>query len=381
MLGTAIGFVLSPRAQMLLKLGKAVLTPGGIRDVATGHIIELVKPVLQVASKAGSPLGWVNLASTALSSGYTAYKLTGMDKKLDGMVRQLSEIAKAVSHIQTVELLQYASVGLQLANVAVTAVGFYMTMQKLNDIGGELHAFYDRYQEDRDTDELEKYRTYMNQITGHMGYLKMRYETEIFDERDFLNRSNDIERDCSGIASFLQKVRSEIMSGKIGHALACQILFTLTPAYAELVNEYCCQYRCYLGRRNPQFDTCRQVLEMINDRGFIQFMQREMAFNPYYVGVSPEKRHEALQVAFGSIAKSQENLMVRDKVLDNVPAKSPITIVDERLNEQAWETLGREMGATTEEAITGMLMRGILQTNAPNNAPEPFFVTVQAVTA
>ena len=376
-----VSFALSKHGMELLKAGVARLGPGGLKDIATGRMIEMVKPVLQIANKANplNPLSTFNLVTSLASEGYSAYKLNKMDGKLDGMIRSLSEITKAVGSIQTVEILQFATVGLQLANVAVTAVGFYLTMKKLDEIGGELRAFYDRYREDKAADEKEKYQSYMGMVSSHMGYLQMRYETDIFDERDFLFRSSGIEHDCNQIYSFLQKILQQFMSHKIDHALACQIIFTLGPAFAELVSEYCCQYRCYLGKRNPQFDNWCGILKQINSESFILFLQQEMAFNPYYLELSPEQRHNALVVCFGSIAKCQEMLAARDKVLEGVPARSPITVVDELLNLRAWQTLGREMGAGTEETISEMLTQSVLNTDIPENGAEHVFIPVHAM--
>ena len=389
--GAIIGFALSPQGVAMYNSGIAALTAGGIRSVETGKMLELAKPVISFVESANSlastassmaslatPLAAVNIVADVVGHAYTAVKLNGMDNKLDSMIKQLNSIAAAVGRINTIEILSWATLGMQLVNVGVSAIGFYLTMQKLNSIGGELHTFYERYQYDREADRLEKYRNHMSGITNQMAHLQERYEQEGFDERDFLNRAIMIEKECSETGNFLLSTLQGLMNGKVEHRLGCQIIFTLTPAFGGLVNEFCAQYRCVAGRPHRMFDHWCGILEQINSEDFRQFMLKQMAFNPYYADVSPEKRYESLRLAFGSIVRMQNMLRVcRDALEEAKPDR--LVNPDELINMQAWSALGRELGAESSEELADLF------DNALHNAlylegDNTYFVPLKAVT-
>ncbi len=377
MLETIIGYALSPHAIELVKSGVAVFCKGGIRSVETGKILELAKPVLNIAKRAVSPLQIASFATQIIGDGYAAYKLNRIDKKLDGMIAQLQKIAEAVSHIGTIEILSWANLGMQLVNVGVSAAGFYLTMQKLDAIGGELHAFYERYQYDRESDKLEKYHDHMSNITTQMGQLQERYGSDIFDQHDFLNRAIMIEKECNEACSFLRATLRDFSAGKMEHRLACQILFTLAPAYGGLVNEFCSQYRCVTGKQHKMFDNWYSILDQINSKSFRAFMQQQMAFDPYYAAVSPEKRHESLMVAFGSLDQLQNTMQVCRAALEETKPDHLVS-PEELINTRAWTALGAQLGADTDEALTAMF-NASLQHAQPVEGEDTVFVPLQAV--
>ena len=99
-------------------------------------------------------------------------------------------------------------------------------------------------------------------------------------------------------------------------------IFTLSPVYTQLVNEYCCQYYCEHGVQHQQFDAWKNVLNQINSDEFRAFMKREMTFGIDYVSLAPERRKEVLGIAFGCIQELIDNLDKCAEVIKQAPVCS-----------------------------------------------------------
>ena len=138
---------LNAKAARMLQSGQAEVTSGGIRDIKTKRIIAQAKPV----------------STTTFSQ-----------KEL------LSQVAQSTQMIQA---LSWVNVGLNLVNIGVSVAGFYMTLNKLNSLQGELRQFIDTYNADHQTDELETYKNHLQKITNHLAYLQSRYTTQVLISR------------------------------------------------------------------------------------------------------------------------------------------------------------------------------------------------------
>ena len=300
--------------------GKAVFTPGGIRNLETGKIMKLGRPVMNAAKK----------------SSETA----------NSMVAGLSKMSAA---------LGWVNVALSLVNIGISVIGFYMVLSRMTALQGEIHQFISRYQEDRDMDQLEKYKTHIMNIQSHLNFLQNRYECSEYDKKEFMNREADIEREINETGVFLERILTTYQKRQISSKLANQIIFTLSPVYAQLVNEYSCQYYIEHGKQNQLFDSWRSILTLINSDSFKAFMQREMTFGIDYVNLPPQRRRDILTVAFGCVQEMIDNL---DRCADAIKFASPgvLTPVEELLNEMVWngirDQIRTEPGETPEEYVT-----------------------------
>ncbi len=312
----------------MLKSGQAVLTPGGIRNVKTGKIIELAKPIMTK---------------------------TFSQKELLSQVAQSAKMTQALS---------WANVGLNLVNIGVSVAGFYMTLNKLNSMQGELRQFIDAYNADHQSDELETYKNHLQKITNHLSYLQSRYTTLIFDQQDFMNHRVQIENECIETANFLDKTLTRFQAGQEDARLACQIIFTLAPVYAQLVNEYCCQYYCLCRQQHNQFESWLSILDQINSEAFRFFMKKQMAFNVVYAELHPQRRKDVLTVAFDGIEEVKDNMLLCAETIKTVPENTLIP-VENLLQEKMWQDLQKQAGPneTPEEFFSHTVMQMAIDEN------------------
>ncbi len=334
-----VAYKLSKHAIQLLKRGAAEWTPGGIRDVKTKKIIELVKPVM----------------TTVLSQRE--------------MLNQISQSVKMV------ESLSWANVALNLVNVGVSVAGFYMTLTRMESMHGDLRQFIDTYTANHQSDTVEVYNNHLQKITNHLAYLQSRYTSTVFDQQDFMNRRNEIENECIETSNFLSKILTAFQAGQIENRLACQIIFTLTPVYAQLVNEYCCQFYCLSGHQHNQFEFWLSILDQINSEAFRFFMKKQIAFNAEYAELHPQRRKDILSVAFGSVDEVKKSLLLCSEAIQLVPEHTLVPI-ENLLQEKIWQDLRDKSKSdsddTTEEFISNKIMQMAIDEN-----DEEVFIPVQ----
>ncbi len=327
---TEVVWKLNAKAARMLQSGQAEVTSGGIRDIKTKRIIAQAKPVMTT---------------------------TFSQKEL---------LSQVVQSTQMIQALSWVNVGLNLVNIGVSVAGFYMTLNKLNSLQGELRQFIDTYNADHQSDELEIYKNHLQKITNHLSYLQSRYTTPIFDQQDFMNHRVEIENECIETANFLDKTLSRFQAGQEDPKLACQIIFTLAPIYAQLVNEYCCQYYCLCGQRHNQFEFWLSVLDQINSEAFRFFMKKLMTFNADYAELNPQRRKDVLTVTFDGIEELKNNLLPCAETIQAVPEKTLVP-VENLLQEKLWQDIrdNAEMqpAETPVEFFTHTVMRMAIDEN------------------
>ncbi len=334
-----VAYKLSSKAIRLIKSGQAEWTPGGIRDVHSKKIIELVKPV--------------------------------MTKTLT----QKELMVQMSQSIKCVQALSWVNTALSLVNVGVSVAGFYMTLTKMESMHGDLRMFIDTYKTDRQSDTLETYNNHLQKITNHLAYLQSRYTSPVFDQHDFMNRRNDIENECIETANFLNKTITAFETNQTEAKLACQIIFTLAPVYAQLVNEYCCQYYCLCGHQHNQFEPWLSVLEEINSESFRLFMKKQMAFNVEYAELHPQNRKDVLTVAFDSIEELKNSLLLCAETIRLVPEHTLVP-VENLLQEKIWEDIRDKMNSQHQDAPEEFVNHTIMQMAIDEN-DEEVYIPVQ----
>ena len=174
----------------------------------------------------------------------------------------------------------------------------------------------------------------------------------------------EIENECIETASFLDKILTRFQSGQEDAKLACQIIFTLAPIYAQLVNEYCCQYYCLCGQRHNQFESWLSVLDQINSEAFRFFMKKQMTFNVDYAQLHPQRRKDVLTVAFDGIEEVKNIMMLCAETIQTVP-ENTLVPVENLLQEKMWKDLQEQAGQneTPEEFFTHTIMQMAIDEN------------------
>lgn len=325
-----VAFKLSKTALQMIRSGQAEVTPGGIRNIKTGKIIELAKPI--------------------------------MTKTLS----QKQMLAQISQSVQMVQALSWVNMALNLVNVGVSVAGFYMTLTRMESMHGELRQFIDSYNANQQSETLETYNNHLQKITNHLAYLQSRYTSAVFDQQDFMNRRNEIENECIETSNFLNKILNAYQARQMDGQLACQIIFTLAPVYAQLVNEYCCQYYCLCGQPHNQFASWLSILDQINSDTFRSFMKKQMAFNVEYADLHPQRRKDVLTVAFDSVEEMKNRLLLCADTIKLVPEHTLVP-VENLLQEKMWKDISNRIkpsaDETPEEIITHTIMQMAIDEN------------------
>lgn len=334
-------YKVSKKALKMVQQGLAEWTKGGIRDIKSKKIIELAKPV--------------------------AVNKVNKEK----MLKSIAQDMKASN------ALAWVNTALNLANLGVSVAGFYLTLTRMESLQGEIHQFITRYKSDRNADQLEKYKTHLMNITSNLNFLQNRYESNDYDKQIFIIREVDIEKECNETAGFLEKILEQYQSHEIDERLACQILFTLTPAYAQLVNEYCCQYYCTHQMAHQLLESWMNIIDQINSDSFRTFMKREMIFNVEYVRLSPQRRSEVITIAFHCIQELKDNLINCAEVIQTVPAGMLVPVA-ELINAKSWDEIRDRINTEQNETPEEYMQRQLYQMAVNDDGEDVIYIPVTA---
>ena len=333
-------YKLSKEAAKLIRQGVAEWTPGGIRDINTKKILALARPVVQ------------NSASNR---------------------EMLQSLMKGTQGLQA---LQWANIAANLANLAVSMVGFYLMLTRMESLHGDIRQFIDRYKADQDADQFEKYQYHLKNLTSHVNFLQTRYTAAEYDNRIFMIRESDIESECNETASFLERILDQYRKGELGTELSSNILFTLAPVFAQLINEYGYQYYVVHHMYHSQYDSWKSVLDNLNSEDFRAFMEREMAFNLYYVNTSPVDRKGSLDIAFSSIQGLLDNLAACKEVSAMAP-RDILVPVSELVCAKAWEDVRGRIKVQGNETPEEFIKRQINQMAIDDETGEEINIPLQ----
>lgn len=244
-------FELSNAAVQLVKAGKAVLSSGGVRDAA-GKLIELARPAAMDSVKhltqgftLGPGMSVVNVASSLtgnVQSAFLQHSVNIANVKLDDVISRLGRIANAMNGLNTIKALSWANAAFGLANCGISIAGFYMTMQKMEGIHGQLHDFFERYRQDRQSDSIRDYERILMNLKADLNYMAQLHTEESFDRQIFETREDGAESKLNDARSFLMKLMDEFQTHRIDGQMGCEMIFTLLAVYTQHFNEYVCWY-------------------------------------------------------------------------------------------------------------------------------------------
>ena len=349
-------------ALRMVQKGQARVTSHFIQDLSNNHIVNNFRIVGLDPTKTGDQVNKIlqnPLRRVAMNTAVKPSNLSLIKQNTD-------QILKSLGSLSTIQTLQWVNLGATLVNTAMTAVGFYLTLKKLDSIEGEIRGFINLYQSNRKDDMLEAYETHLHNLMNDLDYLQKRYQNKTLDDQYFKNRSRDIENECNQTAAFLKKVLKEFQEGIIDQALGCQILFTLTPVLTEVITEYSWQYNTEIGGKHNQLDFGLDTLKQINSDQFKRFMKREMVFNPHYLAISPEQRQEAQTVSFGCLTEMEENLKTCEEAIQIAPSHQLIPF-DEFLDEQVYNNISKQSEEANRMSQEEFLTKQIMQMSIDDN--------------
>ena len=342
---------ISKAAQKLIKAGDALLSSGGVR-LNNGQLFEMVKPVITTATTTantavnfGPKAAAINLVSSLgnnVQSGFIQHSVNVANAKLDVVVQQLGSLANAMQGLQQVQVLSWVNSTFSLANCGISVAGFYMTLNKLSRLEGQLGQFFDLYKQDRNDQQVEDYQNYLMLLKGHLSYLQERYKNNTFDRQTFLQREANIESDLTRTGNYLRTILKDFQKKTIDGKTGCQIIFTLCVVYAQTVNEFCCQYFYAHGIQHAIFNDWLSVLDEIDSPVFREFLKRYFTFDPEYISVSPKLKQTAHHILFESVCQQKNRLLMCADTVKLLPEDQYVHL-DDLLNQEVFVGLSNSI--------------------------------------
>lgn len=317
-------FAISKSAAKLVKAGKAILSSGGVRDL-TGQMIEMVKPVAPVASKAklslNPVLGGINLASSIGSNIQCAFIQQGVNAanaKLDDVMVRLEKMSRALSSLQTVQTLSWIGTSFSLANCGISVAGFYLTLSRLDRINGQLKEFYDRYKQDRQNDKIMRFNEILDNLKSDIGMLRNRAVNKTFTEMYFKNADPAITRLINEAKAFIESIIDDFENDRIDGEVACPIVFTIAAVLAQTINEFCCQYYYIHHIKHHMYEEWISFLDRIDSEKFRNAFNRFIQLNIAYVAMTPIQKAFAFLLAMEQVNQEKNRLATCSTLISSI---------------------------------------------------------------
>ena len=382
MVGTVtLGYSISSKAMALVKAGKAVLSSGGVRSL-NGELLELAKPVSAVAQKTalGKVGALVNISSSLSTNAQCAFlqhSVNVANLKLNTVIEQLKPITKAVHGLQHIQLLSWINAAFSLANCGISIAGFYMTLKELEGVHGELHQFYDRYKQDRQSDKIETFRTILLNLKADLAYMQKLHNPGNFDRYEFRNRIPFIVEHLNQASSFQKTMMTDFSLNRIDGKIGCTIIFDLMAAYSQLMNEFCCWYFYASNDHHALFQDWYSVLEEANSPMFKSSLNNYITFSPAYALISPEEKISAGSLLMEGISQQIAKLNACRTMVETLSIEE-FTAADQILSTRVSDAL-MFLLPEQDRADFNRKMTQAIQTTEVREDLNQFFIPVLAV--
>ena len=360
MAGTVtLAFKLSKDVVKMVKAGEAILSSGGVR-LPTGELLELAKPVIssnlpKITGGFGlGPVGGaVNLASSLGSNVQCAFIQKGVNManvKLDTVIGQLGTLSNALRGLQQIQVLSWVNAAFGLANCGISIAGFQMTLKKLDGVNGQIKEFYDSYKQDRQNDKVEKYHRIYMDLKGHLAFLQELHKEDTFDRQVFSLKESFIEEDLNEAHAFLGTILEDFRFKRIDGKIGCQIIFTLSALYSQVMNEFCCWYYYAHSVQHALFSNWFEIIGEIDSSEFRAAVKEHLSFDLAYVKVSPSQKLDAYKVAFEGIREQKNMLLTCAESIKTLPA-SEYRQIETAVNQGLIEALSKQLPNLNAAAI------------------------------
>lgn len=384
--GVRVYCSISEKAYGLVESGKAVISSGGVR-LRDGTMVEMFKPsakgislskVISSIGRAGTKIvgtaatgilsllgpGGIGIASSLAANVQCAFIQKGVNEanlKLDDVLVRLGRMENALQGLGQIQALSWVNTAFGLANCGISIAGFHMTLTKLDQIGGIIKEFYNRYKSDRDGDKVQEYKNIIGNLEGDMGYLKERQVNGTFSKQGFEYREASIEEHLNAAAALIENVLTMFQEKRINGRIGCQIIFTLGTVFAQTVNEYCCQYYYFHDRlKHHRYDSWIAILDKIDSESFKKHLKMYLAFDAAYAVVSQEAKSAAFHVAMEAVSQLKNRLAVCAQMIREIPEQKYLQL-DDILNQEVLTGVAEWKGCAVDEFLNRRLISGEYQ--------------------
>lgn len=332
-----IGWVASKEAVAKWISGEWEVTAGGFRNIATGKMEELVKPVVKELSKGkllnslASPVTLVSSLANNVQSAHIEYGVHQANEKLDISLEKLDNLQRSVSGLSKLGVFGWVNCALGIANCGISIVGFKETFDRLNKISGQLQDMTQMMEKNIEKDYRRHYRSYYMRVKDYI---------------PILISGNIQEQTIAAITpyigetiSFLEDVIESFLDDSINPNLACEMLFSLLTVWSKFIKIYSAIYYYYTNSVLPSYEDWKGIIDRITMPEFLEKVKENLLIQN--MDIPLQKKH----------------------IVYNTLEYLPNYQLGELLhNERSMQNLSKEEYLNTDAYIKKCLNRGIYDT-------------------
>ena len=277
---------ISPENWELVKAGKAVLGPGGVRN-PDGTLVELLKPTLSKgAGKAlnavsGGVLGGLNLASSVGCNVQCAFIQKGVNQanvKLDVVIDTLNDLSNAVGKLGTIQSLSWLTSAVGITNLVVSAVGFYKMSKKLDGLDMKLNEI------NENIENIQRTLKKMEISSEIKDYKRLTLDLEADIEEmqrmdiSYASREREIRTLLNASATLLEQFICKLGDESEFDELYCRMIFTLSALFVQAVNNYSARYYDSYHAFPTNYSKWAKIIVALNSEEFHSKVRKFIIF-------------------------------------------------------------------------------------------------------
>lgn len=234
-------------SELIIAVAKKLATRGYVEVVdraANGqirHIYKIASCFAQngaglVGLPAQLPLMAVNAAGQVASTYILKKKLNGMDLKLDDIAKDVKNIANGIGLLQgsvkAIAAMNVLTIGLEAANLAVTAGGFAMMNAKMNEIMQGMTSIKEslyRIETKQEFDILKEFEEIKNEYADMLDSQKRKHPWEVAKYFELIKKMH----------LMIDNLHDLFMADAVFNKEAIlQAIYVLLPMYANALRQY-----------------------------------------------------------------------------------------------------------------------------------------------
>lgn len=273
---------ISKKAATALKNKTAELTVGGVRDLNTGQMLELFKPLSTASTSfsSGISLGPVGSVIQLVSSIGNNVQSAFIQKGVNQANLKLDEIQKTLA---TMQFCPWVNSMLSIVNIGITISGLTILKRNIDQNFLQLSNEINQLSEKFDGEIIRKLtrdcKTYMDDLKY---FLDLAYQ-----ESDKLVESELLPPTLNKINHFLSDVIDRFERHEIEGEFGAWIIFNLSVLFSQVIQEYANIYLMKKQRRPINLDSWLETLDSINSPSFKNYL-KQFLYNEYPLHTTKE---------------------------------------------------------------------------------------------
>jgi hypothetical protein len=272
-----MAYAITKESLKLVEDGKAVISSGGVRGL-NGRLIELAKPALKLSNETvASPISLIPSVENKVNKSIN---------KLDITLDKLDIMQSSLDSIVINEALGWANCAIGIVNCGISISGFAVTLNKLNDISDKLELINCKIEREIFNNIRERYELYCSYIKADIGRMEIEDYSVLNDTSipDHLNQTYN----------YLNRIIRSFENNEMDREVACNIIYSLSVAFAREVKEYSTRYYYETGIFPANYKEWNELLNYLVREEFSIILKNYLIFE------CPQYTTRERYIAYGS---------------------------------------------------------------------------------